>query len=238
MGIGRAYAERLASEGAAIACVDRASSAETVGVIEKAGGKAAAFTCDVGDPAAVGRTSAAVLERFGRCDILINNAGIFPVQGLDEISYEDWRRVMAINLDAPFLFAKAFAPGMRQRQWGRIINQASDTVQLVLTGFTHYIASKNGLIGLTRALATELGNDGVTVNAIAPGLTQTPGTDAKRDESGAPSRLTYEAAASHQAIKRPLTPDDYCGTVSFLCTDGAAMLTGQTFYVNGGHTRN
>jgi len=238
MGIGRAYARRLASEGATVVAADRASTAETAAEIRKAGGKVVEVACDVSDPAAIAAMAERVHKELGRCDILINNAGVFPVQSFDEISFADWRQVMAINLDAQFLTAKAFAPGMRQRKWGRIINQASDTVLLPITGFTHYIASKNGVIGLTRALASEFGNDGVTVNAIGPGLIRTPGTEAKRDGPEAvPTSKTFEMAAAHQAIKRPLTPDDLVGTVSFLCTDDAVMITGQTFYVNGGHTR-
>src|SRR5262249_13991987 len=156
----------------------------------------------------------AVEAQFSRCDILINNAGIYPIQMFDEMTFADWRRLMAINLDAQFLTIKAFASGMRQRRWGRIVNMASDTFLSNLTGFAHYIASKGGVIGLTRALASEFGEDGVTVNAIAPG-----------DE--------FEAAAGHQSIKRGLMPEDLVGTLSFLTSDDAAFITGQTLYVNG-----
>lgn len=238
MGIGRAYAERLGSEGARVVCVDRLSSAETVQRIERGGGSAIELLCDVGDPDEVGRMEAEVLSRLGGCDILVNNAGISPARSFDEISFEDWRRVMSINLDSQFLTAKAFVPGMRGRKWGRIVNQASDSVALVLTGLVHYIASKTGIIGFTRALATELGNDGITVNAIAPGLIRTPGTEAQRGGPNAlPNRKGFDMAASQQAIKRPLTTEDLCGALSFICSDGAAMLTGQTIYLNGGHTR-
>lgn len=238
MGIGRAYAEQLGSEGARVVCVDRLSSAETVQRIEQAGGSAIELLCDIGDPDAVARMGAEVLSRLGRCDILVNNAGISPARSFDEMSFEDWRRVMSINLDSQFLTAKAFVPGMRGRKWGRIVNQTSDSVALVLTGLVHYIASKSGIIGFTRALATELGNDGITVNAIAPGLIRTPGTEAQRSGPDAvANRKGFDMAASQQAIKRALITEDLCGALSFICSDGAAMLTGQTIYLNGGHTR-
>lgn len=236
-GIGQAYAKRLASEGATVVLVDRENAGETLKLI--GGDRKQSVRCDLADPADIGRMAETVLGAFGRCDILVNNAGIYPVQKFEDIAYEDWRRIMAVNLDAQFLTVKAFAPGMRQRRWGRIVNQASDVFALVLTGFVHYTASKGGVIGLTRALASEFGNDGVTVNAIAPGLIRTPGTAGRKD---APGGLQgdideFSIAASHQAIKRPLTVDDLCGTLSFLASDDAAMVTGQTFYVNGGHVR-
>jgi NAD(P)-dependent dehydrogenase (short-subunit alcohol dehydrogenase family) len=142
---------------------------------------------------------------------------------------------MAINLDAPFLTIKAFAPGMRRRRWGRIVNMASDTFLSNRTGFAHYIASKGGVIGLTRALASEFGEDGVTVNAIAPGLVRTPGTIGRKRRPGdSEAADEFEAAASRQSIKRGLVPDDLVGTLSFLTSDDAALITGQTLYVNGG----
>jgi NAD(P)-dependent dehydrogenase (short-subunit alcohol dehydrogenase family) len=190
--------------------------------------------CDVSEPAQVAALAQTVDAQFGRCDILVNNAGIYPIQMFDEITFADWRRLMAINLDAPFLTIKAFAPGMRRRRWGRIVNMASDTFLSSRTGFAHYIASKGGVIGLTRALASEFGEDGVTVNAIAPGLVRTPGTIGRRRPPGTSADDEFEAAAARQSIKRGLVPDDLVGTLSFLTSDDAALITGQTLYVNGG----
>jgi 3-oxoacyl-[acyl-carrier protein] reductase/(S)-1-phenylethanol dehydrogenase len=132
--------------------------------IKAAGGSAIAVQCDISDPASVAKLKAEVEQNGRRCDILINNAGIYPMQSFDEITFEDWRRVLSVNLDSMFLMAKAFAGGMRQRGWGRIINLASDTVNLLVPDFVHYITSKAGVIGFTRSLATELGPQGVTVS--------------------------------------------------------------------------
>jgi NAD(P)-dependent dehydrogenase (short-subunit alcohol dehydrogenase family) len=164
-GIGQAYATRLAADGATIVAADRQSADETVSLVKAAGGSAIAVPCDVSKPADVAALAQAVEAQFGRCDILVNNAGIYPIQTFDQITFEDWRRIMSVNLDGQFLTIKAFAPGMRQRGWGRIVNQASDTFALNLMGFAHYIASKGGVIGLTRALAA---NSGKMVSPSTP----------------------------------------------------------------------
>ena len=150
-GIGQAYARRLADDGAKVVVADAQDGDATVRLVQAAGGSAVAVRCDVSEPAQVAALAQAVEGQFGRCDILVNNAGIYPIQMFDEMTFADWRRLMAINLDAQFLTIKAFAPGMRHRRWGRIVNMASDTFLSNLTGFAHYIASKGGVIGLTRA---------------------------------------------------------------------------------------
>jgi NAD(P)-dependent dehydrogenase (short-subunit alcohol dehydrogenase family) len=234
-GIGQAYAQRLAADGATIVAADRQSADETVNLVKAAGGSAIAVSCDVSKPTDVAALAQAVEAQVGRCDILVNNAGIYPIQTFDEMTFEDWRRIMSVNLDGQFLTIKAFAPGMRRRRWGRIVNQASDTFALNLAGFAHYIASKGGVIGLTRALASEFGEDGVTVNAIAPGLVRTPGTANRKERlAGLEGTDEFALAASHQSIKRGLVPGDLVGTLSFLTSDDAAFITGQTLYVNGG----
>src|SRR5690606_10298779 len=125
---GRAYAARLASEGARIALVDRNDAAEALAEIREAGGTAAAFACDVSAPQDVARLGSEVERAFGRCDVLVNNAGLIPSTRFEDLTFEEWRRIMATNLDAMFLMAKAFVPGMRARRWGRVINMASNTV--------------------------------------------------------------------------------------------------------------
>jgi NAD(P)-dependent dehydrogenase (short-subunit alcohol dehydrogenase family) len=236
MGLGQAFAQRLAQDGAHVVVADVQDSGETVKLVEAAGREALACICDVASPESVAALAAETEKRFGRCDILVNNAGIYPVQSFEEMDFADWRRVMAINLDGGFLTASAFVPGMKTRGWGRIVNLASNTFGMVLPGFTHYIASKGAIIGFTRALATELGPHGITVNAIAPSLTRTPGTLARKPR-GATKDDDYREVAGLQAIKTPQQPADLVGTVSFLTSDDAAFITGQTFYVDGGLVR-
>ena len=232
-GIGRAFAGRLASEGAAVAVVDLEPAADTMALLSGAGAEAASFEADVTSEDDVARLSAEIVERFGRCDILINNVGIYPNEPFEAVDFAKWRRVMAINLDSMFLTAKAFAPGMVERGWGRIVNMASNTFNTSVTGYSHYIASKGGVIGFTRALANDLADKGITVNAIAPSLVRTHGTEVTNPRSDE----RFAAVSAMQAIKRTQMPEDLTGTLSFLASDDAAFMTGQTLYVDGGWVR-
>ncbi|MBM3486625.1 MAG: SDR family oxidoreductase [Alphaproteobacteria bacterium] len=232
-GIGQAFARRLAEDGARIVIADFAPADETLALVAARGRPARAVVTDVSTPEGVDALAAAVAREFGGCDILINNVGIFPNRPFDEVSFADWKRVMAVNLDSMFLTAKAFVPGMKARGWGRIVNMASNTVATAVTGYTHYIASKGGVIGFTRALASDLGPSGITVNAIAPSLTRTTGTTTTNPR--APER--FDHVASFQVIKRTQTVDDLVGAMSFLTSDDAAFITGQTLYVDGGWVR-
>ena len=237
-GIGQAYAARLASEGADIVVTDIRPGDETVAKVNALGRQAISVVCDVGDPAQVEALGREVESAFGRCDILVNNAGLIPNQHFDDVSFEDWRRIMTTNLDAVFLMSKRFVPGMKTRGWGRIVNIASNTFGQMAPGLTHYIASKGGVVGFTRALATDLGKFGITVNAIAPGLTRTPGTLELGDSyRGLPQEALYAAVALKQAIPRQQTPNDLVGTLSFLASEDSGFMTGQTLYVDGGLVR-
>ena len=234
-GIGQAFAKRLAEDGVHVAIADIASGDATAKMVEAAGRQALVCKCDVTSPDSVKAMAADVQKKFGRCDIVVNCAGIFPQKSFDEMSFEDWRRVLSINLDSAFLVSSAFVPGMKQRQWGRIINMASSTLGSVTTGFVHYVSSKAGLVGFVRALAGELGPHGITVNAIAPSLTRSPGTLARKPRAGiADMDEEFAIVAQTQAIKRVEVPDDLAGTVSFLTSNDAAFITGQTLSVDGG----
>ena len=238
-GIGQAFAQRLAQDGAHVVIADIAPANDTLRTVEQSGRRALACTCNVSSPDSVKALAGDVSKYFGRCDILINCAGIFPNQPFDQMTFADWRQVLAINLDSVFLMSSAFVPGMKERRWGRIVNMASSTLGSVVSGFAHYMASKAGIVGITRALASELGPFGITVNAISPGLTRSPGTLARKPRAGMASMEDeYAHAASMQAIKRPEVPADLVGTVSFLTSDDAAFMTGQTLNVDGGRVRS
>jgi len=234
-GIGQAFAKRLAEDGVHIAIADVAPANETVTMVEQAGRQALGCKCDVASEQSVEAMAVEVQKKFGRCDIVINCAGIFPQMAFDQMKFADWRRVLSINLDSVFLVTSAFVPGMKQRGWGRVVSMGSSTFGSVTTGFVHYVSSKGGIMGFTRALASELGPHGITVNAIAPSLTRTPGALARKPRAGIASiDEEFELVAQGQSIKRVEVPEDLVGTVSYLTSDDAAFVTGQMINVNGG----
>jgi NAD(P)-dependent dehydrogenase (short-subunit alcohol dehydrogenase family) len=236
-GIGQASAVRLTKDGAQVVIADRANAQRTLDLVTASGGTATAIVCDVSNPESVAALKTEVESNIGQCDILVNNAGIFPTQRFEDITFEDWRRVLSVNLDSMFLMTKAFADGMRRRGWGRVINISSDTVSLLVPEFVHYITSKAGVIGFTRSIATEFGAQGVTANAIAPGLTRTPGSLSRKEAGGMSNDDLFALQANMQSIKRSEEVSDLVGAISFLASDDAAFITGQTLYVNGGITR-
>jgi (S)-1-phenylethanol dehydrogenase len=227
-GIGQRYAKRLAEEGADIAVADVVSPEETQALVRQAGRECLVYQCDVSAETEVAAFAGAALQRFGHVDIVINNAGIYPVAPFVEMSFADWRKVLSVNLDSAFLMCHAFVPGMRDREWGRIVNISSGTVLKPPPTMAHYVASKAGIIGFTRALAAEVGQWGITVNAIAPGLTAT------QTVLEGPQGEWLDNRVSIQAIRRVEQPDDLAGTVAFLASEDAAFVTGQTILVNGG----
>lgn len=232
-GLGSAYALRLARDGARVVAADLDDASETVRAIEQEGGEALAVRCDVSSEEQVAALRGATLERFGACHILVNNAGISPNVRWDDVDLALWRRVLSVNLESMFLTCKAFSGAMRDAGFGRIINISSNTFDLVVPGFVHYMASKGGVIGLTRGLANELGEHEITANCILPGLTRT----ARIEQVAAVSPFP-DAVVGMQAIKRPALPRDIEAAVSFLATEDARWITGQAIPVDGGHVRH
>ena len=230
-GMGQEFAIRLAKEGASLVLAARHPATETQKKIEETGGKAITQSCDVTSTEDVNALAETVKSQFGRCDILINNAGIYPFQSFAEMSYEDWRKVLAVNLDSLFITCKAFVPMMEQNSWGRIVNMTSSNTRIVAPNNTHYIAAKMGVIGFTRALATEVADAGITVNAISPGLVRTGTT-----ESGEQAEM-FDMVKQMQAIHRVAVPSDIAGIVSFLVSDDSSFITAQTIVADGGMTR-
>ena len=237
-GLGQAIAARLARDGNNLVLADLRPATETADLVEKAGVRVRVVECDVTSEESVGRLAKAA-EEFGSCDVLVNNAGIYPFVMFEDLTFAEWRRILSTNLDSMFLTCKAFLPGMKARGWGRVINMASNAymngADPMLVG---YVSSKGGVIGLTRALASEYGAHGVTVNAVAPGLTVTATTIAAI--GGAPGddgADKWSAMSSLQAIKRTGTPDDIVGAAAFLASEEAGFITAQTLVVDGGLAR-
>ena len=231
-GLGQAVCRGLAGRGADVVAVDLVEPTETVAMIEAAGRKALSVLGDVSDPDSVDRIGREITGNMGRCDVLVNNAGVYPARRIFDLDYAAWRAVLAVNLDSQFLMTKAVLHHMCGNGWGRIINLTSNSIGLALPGMTHYMASKMGVIGFTRALANDVAGNGVTVNAVGPTLSRTPGL--------AESAITVDAqrhVVSLQAIKRQGEPDDIVGIVLFLASDDAGFITGQTIMADGGLIR-
>jgi NAD(P)-dependent dehydrogenase (short-subunit alcohol dehydrogenase family) len=170
-----------------------------------------------------------VLAGQGRCDVLVNNAAHLGRYAFEELDLDTWRRFHAVNVEAPFLLCQALVPAMAQRGGGRVVNIVSNTVWAPPpAGLCAYVTTKGALLGFTRALAVEFGGRGVTVNAVAPGLTPTPGS---REGMGA---AEFEAVRARQAVDRSLMPEDVAAAVSYLASDDAAAVTGQALRVDGG----
>jgi NAD(P)-dependent dehydrogenase (short-subunit alcohol dehydrogenase family) len=230
VGIGRAFAVKLASEGASVAILARSPGDDVLAEIEDAGGKAVAISVDLTDRDAVLAARREVVAQVGPAHILINNAGIYPNIPFEHMTFANWRALFSVNVDAMFHTTQAFLPDMRAAGWGRIVNMTSNAINLVIPGFSCYVATKMAVIGFTRGAATEFAEAGITVNAIAPSLVRTATT-----EAGPP--LFLEAVPQMQAIKRLEEPADLVGAMSFLVSDDASFITGQTLAVDGGLVR-
>lgn len=227
-GLGQVFATRLAQEGCDIAIADIVDCSDTVQQVQALGRQAVHLRCDLSQPDDVQAFAQQVLARFGRVDILVNNAAYQPMVPFDALRIETFRKILAVNTEASFLLAQAFAPSMRERRWGRIVNLASSSAWSPPPHFVGYITSKMANVGLTRAMAQALGDDGITVNAIAPGLTRTAA--AARDVPP----FIWDKVKDQQLIHRTAQPEDLAGALSFLCSDDAAFITVQTYHVDGG----
>lgn len=211
--IGGAIATALAHTDHTVAILDRAAD----------------FSVDLGDEAAVRATAARVLETHGRCDVLVHAAATFDRASLADLDAATWRRVQAVNVESALWLSQTFAPGMAERRFGRIVFVVSDTVwDPPAPDLLAYVASKATLIGVARTLARALGPGGITVNCVAPGLTPTPAAVADTPPEA------FAQVQARQAIDRPLRVDDIAATVAFLVSDGAGAITGQTLCADGG----
>ena len=232
-GIGARYAKALAAEGAAVVAGDVLDATPVAQAIAAAGGRALAMLLDVSDPASVKRMVAETSRQFGRLDILVNNAAVFSTLALkpfEQIDSAEWDRVMAVNVRGAFECTKAAAPEMRKKKYGKIVNIASGTVFKGAPMLLHYVTSKGAIVAMTRSLARELGDDGIRVNTLAPGLIMSEGVLANDDWKGA--ALANNIAS--RAIKREATPEDLCGTLIYLCSPESDFVTGQVLVVDGG----
>lgn len=228
-GIGRATCLRLAKDSVAVAVwdLDSQGAEETAVLVTKVGGKAIARTVDVSSAKGIAVALDCTQRELGMVTILINNAATHARLPFPDITEEQWRRMLNINLLGPALCIKAVLPGMLEAGWGRIINISSSAAQTGGSLQAHYAASKAGVIGLTRALAMEYAAAGITVNAIPPGYVDTP---MARDGAGG----AFDAHAAASPMKRAGRPEEIAATCAFLASEEAGYITGQTISVNGG----
>lgn len=231
--IGKAFCAGLAAEGAAIAIADIDDATKTAAELASAFGvETIARHTDVSDEASVTSLVAAVMERFGRIDILVNNAAYFaamPVAPYNEISVEMWDKVMAVNARGPFLMAKHVAPHMVAAGYGKIINIGSGTAHKGIPNMLAYVSSKGAILGFTRSLSRELGEHGICVNTLAPGLTE---SDSLREH---PEHMAPNARVmASRAIRRTQVQEDLVGGLVFLASPASDFMTGQTLAIDGG----
>ncbi|GIX14044.1 MAG: pyridoxal 4-dehydrogenase [Paracoccaceae bacterium] len=230
-GIGRAIAARLVADGAQVILADVNAAGAEAAAGEM--GAAVAFGTDIADPQAVAALFEAVGARWGALDLLVNNAAIVPFIPWDEVDLAHWNRIIGVNLTGTFLMCRAATDQMRARgRAGRVINIASNTVFAGTPNMAAYVAAKAGVVGLTRALATELGPHGITVNAVSPGLIESDGVKAS------PHAQAFEFVEMLQAIKGRGQPEHVADVVAFLASDDARWMTGQLVNVDAGMIRH
>ena len=233
MGIGKAIATRLAKDGASVVIADlQKFDASAADIAKATGSRTLGLQADVSREADASLMAAETVKAFGRIDILVNNAAVFSsieLRPFENIPVDEFRKVMEVNIMGVWLCCRACVPHMRKGGYGRIVNLASGAPLKGVPLFLHYISSKGAVIAMTRGLARECGKDGITVNSLAPGFTlsENVANDPVHRRQGELTRMS-------RAIQRDETPEDLVGTVSFLASDDAAFVTGQTLVVDGG----
>lgn len=232
-GIGEATAKLLAEQGASVVVTDIIDEREAVGEsIEENGGTALVRELDVTDYEQAQSVVEDTIDEFGRVDVLVNNAGIFPTAGLDEMTPADWQQVIDINLTGTFNCTKAVLPVMRDQEYGRIVNISSASGgHIGWSGdLSHYAASKGGVVGFTRSAAIDLGPDGITMNAVVPGMVDTGAAEeVSTDEE-------IQGAVAMTPVGRQGDPEELAAAIAYLASEPAAFVTGASLVVDGGIT--
>ena len=223
-GIGKAIADKLAEEGASVVAAD----VNAAGVEAAAPDGGVGMGVDVSSETDVKRMVADTVAEFGRLDVLVNNAAIVPFTAWDDVDFAEWRRIMSVNLDGTFLCCHHAYPVMREAGYGRIVNISSNVVLAGTPNLAHYVASKGGILGFTRALAREIGKYGITVNAVAPGLTETEGVLAS------PHAEAFEFVQMLQCLPRRGVAADIAPSVAFLASEESGWVTGQLLVADAG----
>jgi 3-oxoacyl-[acyl-carrier protein] reductase len=234
-GLGRAYALALAGEGYAVVVADIGDVSEVGDELEAAGGTTLGVRVDIADPASTEEMAARTLDRFGRVDVLVNNAAYFTdivKRPFEDISVEEWDRCFAVNVRGTWLCSRAVVPAMKQQRSGKIINVSSMTVPGGIPGFLHYVASKAAIVGLTRALARELGEWNIAVNTLTPDYVPHDPEYAGRQPEMA------GLLAAQRCFRRDEVPEDLVGPLLFLAGHRSDFITGQNLWVNGGRLFN
>ena len=229
-GIGRAIADRLSAAGATVVIADK--NYEGAQAVAAELDRARALEVDVASEKSVNGMVEATLSELGKIDAIVNNAAIVPWTEWDDVDFDQWKLTTEVVLDSVYLCCRAASEPMREAGYGRIVNISSNVVHAGTAHLAPYVAAKAGVWGFTRALATELGQYGITVNGIAPGLTASEGM------LGTPHEDGFELATQLQAIHRRGVPADIAPPAAFLCTEEARWITGQLLTVDGGHARH
>lgn len=233
-GLGQEYARRFARHGASVAVSDLRDCAETLAIIEQEGAAGLASTTDVTDAASCAGMAAAVVERFGGIDVLVNNAALYgslTLAPFDQLDEAEWDAAMNVNVKGIWQCSKAVLPAMKDRDGGSIVNIASLAAVYGMPNGLHYTASKAAVIGATRGMARELGRFDIRVNAVAPNVVNTAATG---EVFGDKQEKIVAVTLSQQAIRKPLETEDIVGAVLFLASDHSKLTTGQTIMVDGG----